>query len=147
MGMKRNEGLRERIKEKIGIILETRIVIGLRRNQERLKITLHLPLKMRVKKVKKVGRRRIKEKREKDAGNDFLGFTLLRFSLHLFCTIFKHDCVYLAGSQYSEDIEIKRKEMGLDWMLRPAERLDRAPAMHSDDQPEEPPVDSVSYCF
>ncbi|XP_065882007.1 uncharacterized protein [Euphorbia lathyris] len=48
------------------------------------------------------------------------------------------------GSQFSEKVEITRKEMGLDWMLRPAESTDRGPAMYSDDEPEEPPVENIN---
>ncbi|KDP45651.1 hypothetical protein JCGZ_17258 [Jatropha curcas] len=39
-----------------------------------------------------------------------------------------------------EDIEITRKEMGLDWMLRPA---DRRPAVNVDEQPEKPALEEM----
>ena len=37
---------------------------------------------------------------------------------------------------------IVRKEMGLEWMLRPKDSLERKPAMTSD-QPEEPQAEEV----
>ncbi|WCJ34893.1 CwfJ-like family protein [Euphorbia peplus] len=46
------------------------------------------------------------------------------------------------GEKDEENVEIRRKEMGLDWMLRPAERTDRGPGVQSDDKPEEPPAEN-----
>ncbi|KAL5781843.1 hypothetical protein ACOSP7_006872 [Xanthoceras sorbifolium] len=39
--------------------------------------------------------------------------------------------------------EIVRKEMGLEWMLRPAERADRRPSVSVDNQPEETPAEET----
>ncbi|EEF35967.1 nucleic acid binding protein, putative [Ricinus communis] len=47
------------------------------------------------------------------------------------------------GFDSPEDREIMRKEMGLDWMLRPADRTDRKPAVNIDDQPQEPHTEEV----
>ncbi|CAI0543355.1 unnamed protein product [Linum tenue] len=41
-------------------------------------------------------------------------------------------------SDSMNDMEITRKEMGLDWMLKPAESADKRPAAMVDEQPEEP---------
>ncbi|KAJ9145805.1 hypothetical protein P3X46_028140 [Hevea brasiliensis] len=63
----------------------------------------------------KDGRKRKEEREEKEVGNDF-----------------------------PEKIEITRKEMGLDWMLRPADKSDGRPAVNVDDQPEKPPVQEMN---
>ncbi|KAF2290348.1 hypothetical protein GH714_011799 [Hevea brasiliensis] len=63
----------------------------------------------------KGGRKRKEEREEKEVGNDF-----------------------------PEKIEITRKEMGLDWMLRPADKSDGRPAVNVDDQPEKPPVQEMN---
>ncbi|KAK1569187.1 hypothetical protein Q3G72_033611 [Acer saccharum] len=39
--------------------------------------------------------------------------------------------------------EVVRKEMGLEWMLRPAERADRRPLVSVDNQPEETPAEET----
>ncbi|GLT61061.1 hypothetical protein SLA2020_337960 [Shorea laevis] len=42
-----------------------------------------------------------------------------------------------------EEMEIVRKEMGLEWMLRPAEKRDEGPVMTVDNQSEETPTEEI----
>lgn len=42
-------------------------------------------------------------------------------------------------------MEVVRKEMGLEWMLRPAEKRDEGPVMTVDNQSEEIPTEEVYY--
>ncbi|KAJ0034051.1 hypothetical protein Pint_24660 [Pistacia integerrima] len=49
---------------------------------------------------------------------------------------------YGGGSSIKEK-EIVRKEMGLEWMLRPAERTDRRPAVTVNSQPDKPPAEET----
>lgn len=51
------------------------------------------------------------------------------------------------GSDSLKEKEIVRKEMGLEWMLRPAERTERKPMMAVDKQPNEPLSEEVSCHF
>jgi hypothetical protein len=47
-------------------------------------------------------------------------------------------------------IDIARKEMGLDWMLRPAKDVERRPTVSVDHDLEEPPAEEVMlflFCF
>lgn len=43
--------------------------------------------------------------------------------------------------------EIVRKEMGLEWMLRPGEKRDERPSMIVDDKFEETPTEEVYSYF
>ncbi|XP_021604402.1 CWF19-like protein 2 isoform X2 [Manihot esculenta] len=45
---------------------------------------------------------------------------------------------------FHENVEITRKEMGLDWMLRPADNSDRRPAVNVDNQPEKPHIEEMN---
>lgn len=75
-------------------------------------------------------------------GGFFLINYLLRrdiFGAMLF-TIFVDDA---GGSHSLTDKEIVRKEMGLEWMLRPSDNSERKPATTSDQVPEEPQADEV----
>uniref|UniRef100_A0A6N2MSN5 Cwf19-like C-terminal domain-containing protein n=1 Tax=Salix viminalis TaxID=40686 RepID=A0A6N2MSN5_SALVM len=56
------------------------------------------------------------------------------------------------GDDFSDDgreshsinkIDIARKEMGLDWMLRPAKDVERRPTVSVDHDPEEPPAEEI----
>ncbi|CBI26380.3 uncharacterized protein LOC100264750 [Vitis vinifera] len=47
------------------------------------------------------------------------------------------------GSHSLTDKEIVRKEMGLEWMLRPSDNSERKPATTSDQVPEEPQADET----
>lgn len=44
-------------------------------------------------------------------------------------------------------IDIARKEMGLDWMLRPAKDVERGPTVSADHDLEEPPAEEVMLFF
>ncbi|XP_050218502.1 uncharacterized protein LOC126669162 [Mercurialis annua] len=47
------------------------------------------------------------------------------------------------SSGVQEEREVMRKELGLDWMLRPADKIDKQSADNVDDQPEEPHKEEV----
>lgn len=50
-----------------------------------------------------------------------------------------------AGTDSLKEKEIVRKEMGLEWMLRPGEKRDDRPAMIVDDKFEETPTEEVYF--
>lgn len=69
----------------------------------------------------------------------------------LLCSFDRH-CIncYVDGNKGSESFkekEIVRKEMGLEWMLRPAEKPGRKPTATVDNQPDEPPTEEVCCKF
>lgn len=47
------------------------------------------------------------------------------------------------GSESFKEKEIVRKEMGLEWMLRPTERTERKPLVAVEKQPDEPPYEET----
>ena len=51
------------------------------------------------------------------------------------------------GSKSFNEKEIVRKEMGLEYMLRPAERTARKPLVPVEKQPDEPPYEEVCCQF
>lgn len=51
------------------------------------------------------------------------------------------------GSESFKEKEIVRKEMGLEWMLRPTERTERKHLVAVEKQPDEPPYEEVCCQF
>lgn len=54
-------------------------------------------------------------------------------------------CIDFGGGSSIKEQEIVRKEMGLEWMLRPAERTDKRPVVTVNSQPEEPHDQEVCH--
>lgn len=52
-------------------------------------------------------------------------------------------CTDDGGANSLKDMEIIRKEIGLEWMLRPEAKADRKPTMTVDDEPKKELDDEV----
>lgn len=158
--MKRKMGVGKRgVREVMMIVLRMKREVGQRKNLRllgniiHLRNILHLILKMSDK--KEVGKMRRERVRQDGVKRTLQMINLLvcvfrwyyvwmfySFPVILFIWLY---CVDYGGGSSIKEKEIVRKEMGLEWMLRPAERTDRRPAVTVNSEPDEPPAVEVCH--